>query len=154
MSTYLFCCCPPVLLAICINMKITTYLLTTILKIYKLIPYVYKFMICSADLASWQCVQNRYIVFSRTGPLGAPDLAASTSTWIMTVDHLLWQLPLDNIYWYIYSEGRLFNRGDLQWWSRCQVSESVRTCCVVYAFAQWEKQAVWWLSLVVGFWVG
>ena len=67
----IFYCCSPSWLAICIIMKIATYLLTNILKNYKLIPYVYTFIICSTDFAS-QLTMPAEQIFYRTVPLGAP----------------------------------------------------------------------------------
>ena len=51
-NCFIFCCCPPISLAICIIMTIATHLLGNILNIDKLIPHLYNFMICSADFAS------------------------------------------------------------------------------------------------------
>ena len=51
-NCFLFCCCPPIWLAICI-MKIATYL-SNILKIYKVIPHVLQTL-----PSIWQCPQNR-----------------------------------------------------------------------------------------------
>ena len=54
------CCYPPILLAICIIMKIATYLFYNILKLYMLKPHLYQFMICSADFASQLTMSAEY----------------------------------------------------------------------------------------------
>ena len=51
------------LISISIIMAIATHLLENILKIYKLIPHVYKFIICSTDLAS-QMIMSAEQIFA------------------------------------------------------------------------------------------